>query len=88
MALAPLCVSQRFPVGKILHAGWREKATGPPNAFHHHHPKGPLLQPYFNTQNRAGTERFQGIEKDVYIKEKKVSYAWAEVNKKECIKVT
>lgn len=48
----------------ILHAGWREKAAGPPNAFHHHHPKGPLLEPYFNTQRKAGTERFGGIEKD------------------------
>lgn len=24
-----------------------KKAAGPPNAFHHHHPKGPLLEPYF-----------------------------------------
>lgn len=42
--------SQRCPVGMILHAGWREKAAGPSNAFHHHHPKGPLLEPYFDTQ--------------------------------------
>lgn len=41
--------SQRFPIGMILHAGWREKAAGPSNAFHHHHPKGPLLEPYFDT---------------------------------------
>lgn len=49
----------------ILHAGWREKAAGPSNAFHHHHPKGPLLEPYFDTQRRAGTDRFDGIERDV-----------------------
>lgn len=48
-----------------MHAGWREKAAGPSNAFHHHHPKGPLLEPYFNTLGKAGTEGFGSIERDV-----------------------
>lgn len=51
----------------ILHAGWREKAVGLPNAFHHHRPEGPLLEPYFGTQRKGGTEGFGGIGKDGHI---------------------
>lgn len=57
--------SQWFPIGMILHAGRREKATGPSNGFHHHHPKGPLLESYFDILKREGMERFGCIERDV-----------------------
>ncbi|KAF3691793.1 Nephrin Renal glomerulus-specific cell adhesion receptor Precursor [Channa argus] len=47
-----------IPIGVILHAGWKEKAFGPPNAFHHRHPKGPLLQSYIDTWRKGPDQHY------------------------------
>lgn len=58
----------------ILHAGWREEAAGPSNAFHQHHPEGPRLEFLFPHREEARTESFGSREKGVSNRKRKMGF--------------